>query len=317
MSFEMEGVLVGHAHDEEGLTGVSVIIFPDGAVGGVEVRGGAPASRETDLLDPLCMVEKVNAIVVAGGSAFGLAAADGAVRYLEEKGWGYDAGVARVPIVPTAAIFDLGVGSALSRPDAAMGYEACRAATADLSRQGSVGAGMGATVGKALGYDWCMRGGWGFASFTGGQGLVVAAFVAVNTFGDVVDEAGSIIAGVRDPEGGFLDTELFLENCVGGDVACPEGTNTTIGLIVTNANLDKAGVNWVARCGHNGLARSMRPSHTKMDGDTVFSAAAGCVEVSADLVGVIGARTMARAVRSAVREASEAPGIPAASGMGK
>lgn len=315
MSFELEGVLLGHAQDEKALTGVSAVIFPDGAVGGCEVRGGAPATRDTELLDPLKMVERINAVLVTGGSAFGLAAADGAMRFLEEKGWGFDALVARVPIVPAAAIFDLSAGDASVRPDAEMGYAACLAACPDLSARGNVGAGMGATVGKVMGDTLCMKSGWGFSVFTGGEGLAVAAFVAVNALGDVVAENGEIIAGARRPEGGFLDTELFLEGTLGADQPPPAHTNTTVGVIVTNARLSKTEVNWVAHAGHNGFARAIRPSHTRVDGDTVFAAALGKVEAPVDLVGVVGARVMAEAIRSAVLHARGVPGIPAASGQ--
>jgi L-aminopeptidase/D-esterase-like protein len=316
MSFEMDGVLIGHAHNEAALTGVSVLIFPQGAVGGIEVRGGAPASRETELLRPLKLVEQLNAVVVAGGSAFGLAAADGVMSFLEEKGWGYDTGVAIVPIVPAAALFDLSVGDASVRPDAAMGYAACQASGPDLSPQGNVGAGMGATVGKALGDAWAMKAGWGFAAFSGAQGLVVASFVAVNAFGDVVSEEGKIVAGARDPQGGFLDTERFLERSLGGEMPGTLHTNTTVGVIVTNARLSKSEANWVAQGGHHGFARSIRPSHTRLDGDTVFAVSVGSIDVAADLVGVIGARTMAQAVRNAVLTAAETAGIPAAADSG-
>jgi L-aminopeptidase/D-esterase-like protein len=313
MGFEIEGVLLGHAQDERALTGVSVFIFPQGAAAGCEVRGGAPATRETALLDPLKMVERVTAIVVAGGSAFGLAAADGVMTFLEEKGWGFDTGVAVVPIVPGAAVFDLPLGDPKVRPDAAMGRAACEAAVPDLSPAGNVGAGTGATVGKVTGDALCVKSGWGFASFQGAGGLKMAACVTVNALGDVVGEDGRIIAGARLPEGGFLDTERFLQDSLGGSGAVPGPafTNTTVGVIVTNARLDKIGANWVAHTGHNGYARAIRPSHTRVDGDTIFAAAFGEVEASADLVGMVGARLMAAAVRSAVLEAKGAGGAPA------
>jgi L-aminopeptidase/D-esterase-like protein len=315
MGSELEGVLVGHCQDEEALTGCSVIIFPEGAVGGVQVRGGAPASRETELLESTRLVERVNAVLVTGGSAYGLAAADGVMDFLEERGWGFDALVVKVPIVPAAAIFDLSVGDPAVRPDAAMGYAACRAASPDLSPSGSVGAGTGATVGKVLGNQYCMRGGWGFASFTAADGLAVMAWAAVNPFGDVVDEEGRIIAGARSPEGGFLDTESFLESSAGGGLEEQPNRNTTVGVLVTNARLTKAETNWLAQSGHNGFARAIRPSHTRLDGDTVFAAALGKMETPVDLVGIIGARLMAKAVRSAVLNATGAPGLPAAADL--
>ncbi len=318
MAFEIDGVLLGHAQDAEALTGVSVFIFPEGAVAGCEVRGGAPATRETALLGALQTVERATAIVVAGGSAFGLVAADGVMSFLEGRGWGFDAGAAVVPIVPAAAVFDLQLGDPSVRPDAEMGRAACEAAGPDLSPAGNVGAGTGATVGKATGIALATKGGWGFASFAGGGGLKVAACAAVNALGDVVGEDGRIIAGARLPGGGFLGTERFLEASLDGCGAAtgPAFTNTTVGVIVTNARLDKAGANRVARAGHNGYARAIRPSHTRVDGDTVFAASVGGAAAPADLVGVVGARLMAEAVRSAVLEARTAGGIPAAADLG-
>lgn len=312
MAFIMDGVLVGHAQDAEALTGCSVILFPRGAVGGGEVRGGAPGTRETDLLGCMNLVEEINAILVAGGSAFGLAAADGVMSYLEEKGMGFNTVIARVPIIPAAVIFDLSIGDSTRRPDAQMGYLASLSASEDLSAQGNVGAGMGATVGKVLGDAFCMKGGWGFSAFESEEGFKVVSFAAVNAFGDVVGEDGRIIAGARNPEGGFLNTELFLEGTLGRRLNAPGNPNTTVGTIVTNARLNKAEVNWVARMGHNGLARALAPSHTKLDGDTVFAAALGEVEVPADLVGIIGARLLAEAIRNAALQARGIAGIPAA-----
>jgi len=311
MEVELEGVLVGHAQDLEALTGCSVIVFPEGAVAGVDVRGGAPASRETELLRSTRLVERVNAFLLTGGSAFGLAAADGVMSFLEERGWGFDALVVKVPIVPAAALFDLTVGDHSVRPDASMGYAACLAASRDLSASGNVGAGTGATVGKVLGNEFCMKGGLGFASFRSQDGLEVAAWVAVNSFGDVVGDDGVIIAGARSPEGGFLDTEAFLEGAAGGFPEGEPGRNTTLGVLVTNARLSKAEVNWLAQAGHRGFARAIRPSHTRLDGDTVFAAALRRVEAPLDLVAVIGVRVMARAVREAVLSAAGVAGIPA------
>ncbi len=312
MSFSIDGVLLGHAQDQEAMTGCSVLVFPQGAVGGVEVRGGAPATRETDLLGCMNLVQEVHAILLTGGSAFGLAAADGVMSYLEERGWGFQTGVACVPIVPAAAIFDLSMGDATRRPDAKMGYQACLNASDDLTPQGNLGAGTGATVGKVLGDGYAMKSGWGSSFFSTKAGLRIAAFVVVNAFGDVIDEDGSIIAGARHPQGGFLNTQLFLENSL---ISAPEQgsmTNTTIGAIVTNAKLNKSETNWVARIGHNGFARSLVPSHTKVDGDSIFAAATGEVEASVDLVAMVGARLMAEAVRGAVTHAQGVGGIPAA-----
>lgn len=311
MAVRIEGVRVGHVEDFEGVTGCTVVLLPPGTRGGVEVRGGAPGTRETDLLDPLCLVEEVHAFVLAGGSAFGLAASTGVVRFLEESGVGFDTGVARVPIVPAGVIYDLGIGDPSARPDEEMGYRACRRASEELMGQGNVGAGMGATVGKILGYRYCTKGGLGTAFFEG-ENLKVFAMAVVNAFGDVVDEDGRILAGVRDAGGGFLSTERVMRETAGERSSQVPGTNTTLGVVVCNARLSKADVNWVARRGHHGLARAISPSHTKLDGDLVFAAATGEVEASADLVGALGASLLAEAVRSAVRHAESVAGVPAA-----
>ncbi len=313
MSVVIEGVKVGHAEDTVGLTGCTVVLLPPGSRGGVEVRGGAPGTRECDLLDPVNMVEEVHAFLLSGGSAFGLAASLGVVRFLEERGIGFDAGVARVPIVPAGVLFDLGVGDAGARPDEEMGYRACLEASQDYGRQGNVGAGMGATVGKMLGYAYCTKGGLGTAFFQGG-GVKVLALAVVNALGEVVDEKGEVMAGVRQPEGGFASSEDLLRSALagGGEGGGPQPlTNTTLGVIVSNAMLSKTDVNWVAQRGHHGLARAIRPSHTKLDGDLVFAAATGEVAASPDLVGALGAMLLAEAVRNAVRHAEGVAGIPA------
>lgn len=302
---------MGHVEDVKGVTGCTVVLLPPGAKGGVEVRGGAPGTRETDLLHPVNLVEEVHAFLLAGGSAFGLAASVGVVRFLEEQGVGFDTGVARVPIVPAGVIYDLGVGDPSARPDEEMGYRACRQASPELMRQGNVGAGMGATVGKMLGYGQCTKGGLGTAFFEG-KGLKVFALAVVNAFGDVVDEEGRILAGVRAPEGGFLSTERMMRRALGEGSSTPPGTNTTLGVVVSNARLSKTDVNWVAQRGHHGLARAVSPSHTKLDGDLVFAAATGEVDASADVVGALGASLLAEAVRNAVRYAESVAGVPAA-----
>ncbi len=300
---------MGHAQDENGLTGCTVVLLPPGSRGGVDVRGGAPGTRETDLLNPVNLVEEVHAFVLSGGSAFGLAAATGVMRFLEEQGIGFDTGVARVPIVPAAVIFDLAVGDPGARPDAEMGYRACLDASEDLARQGNVGAGMGATVGMMLGPANATKSGLGTAFLECGD-LKILAMAVVNAFGDVVDEEGRILAGARLPEGGFACTEACIETALAGGNA-PPLTNTTLGVIVTNARLSKTDANWLAQRGHNGLARAISPSHTKLDGDLVFAAATGEVEAAADAVGVMGAALMAKAVRNAVLHAEGVAGIPA------
>jgi len=310
MSFKIDGVTVGHAQDEVGLTGCTVVLLPPGSKGGVDVRGGAPGTRETDLLNPVNLVEEVHAFVLSGGSAFGLASSIGVVRFLEERGIGFATGVVPVPIVPAGVIFDLGIGDAGARPDAEMGYRACLDATDEITRQGNLGVGMGATVGMILGAANCTKSGLGTAWFEGGA-LKVFALVVVNAFGDVVDEKGEIIAGARSPEGGFACTETCIEDILCATCKPPPLTNTTLGVIVTNASLSKTDVNWVAQRGHNGFARAISPCHTKLDGDLVFAASTGQVEASADMVGVVGSVIMSRAVRNAVVHAASVAGIPA------
>jgi L-aminopeptidase/D-esterase-like protein len=310
MAFTIEGVKVGHTQDETGLTGCTVILLPPGSKGGVDVRGGAPGTRETDLLNPVNLVEEVHAFVLSGGSAFGIASSVGVVRYLEEKGIGFETGIVPVPIVPAAVIFDLGVGDPAARPDAEMGYRACLDASEDITRQGNVGVGMGATVGMMFGNAGCTKSGLGTAFFEGGA-LKIFALVVVNAFGDVVDEKGEIIAGAHSPEGGFACTEAYIENILCATCEPPPLTNTTLGVIITNARLSKTDVSWVAQRGHNGFARAISPCHTKLDGDLVFAAATGQVEASADMVGVVGSVIMSRAVRNAVLNAVSVAGIPA------
>lgn len=309
MSFSIEGVSVGHAQDGEGLTGCTVVLLPPGSKGGVDVRGGAPGTRETDLLNPVNLVEEVHAFVLSGGSAFGLASTIGVVRFLEEKGIGFDTGAARVPIVPAGVIFDLGVGDPRARPDAEMGYRACLDASPELDRQGSIGAGAGAAVGMMMGPSLCTKSGLGVAHFTGGA-LKICALAVVNAFGDVVDERGEVIAGSRLPEGGFAGTQACLENMLCGAEPTPPLTNTTLGVVVTNARLSKTDANWVAQRAHGGLSRALSPCHTKLDGDLVFAAATGVVDATADMVGVMGAVVMAQAIRNAALHAEGVPGIP-------
>jgi L-aminopeptidase/D-esterase-like protein len=314
------GLRVGHATDLVGLTGCTVILCdgPDGAgaVGGVDQRGGAPGTRETDLLRPLHLVQAVHAIVLAGGSAFGLAAADGVMRYLRERGVGYPAGPARVPIVPAAILFDLGLGAADAYPDAAMGYAACLAATGAPVAEGHVGAGTGCSVGKALGMAHAARAGIGSACITvGAHGrapLHVAALMAVNAFGDVVDEAGRVIAGLRPPAGaGFSDTVGFLCSQTATELPWSEGA-TVIGVVATNARLTKEQANQVAQMAHDGLARAVRPAHTMFDGDTIFALATGAVTASATVVGALAAEVTAQAIRRGAMAAAAPGGLPAA-----
>jgi L-aminopeptidase/D-esterase-like protein len=316
------GVLVGHADDAEALTGCTVVLCPQGAVGGVDQRGGAPGTRQVDALRPLHLVQKAHAVMLAGGSAFGLDAASGAMRWLEEHGHGFDVRVARVPIVPSAILFDLGLGRADVRPDAAMGYRACEAASAARPAEGNAGAGMGCTVGKALGPLHGMKGGLGTASADLGHGLVVAALMAVNAYGDVVDEQGAPLAGCRQPEAptrlaGAL--QVMRARAAGQPAsfgAAPGGAaaHTVIGVVATNARLSKEEANKVAQMAHDGLARVIRPAHTMLDGDTIFALGAGDLPADINVIGAFAAEVTAQAILRGVRAADPVPGWPSVKG---
>jgi L-aminopeptidase/D-esterase-like protein len=312
---------VGHADDSEALTGCTVVLCPAGAVGGVDERGGAPGTRQVDALRPLHLVQKAHAIMLAGGSAFGLDAASGAMQWLEEHGHGFDVRVARVPIVPSAILFDLGIGRADVRPDAAMGYRACQAANRERPREGNAGAGMGCTVGKALGPKWGMKGGLGTASVDLGGGVVVGALVAVNAYGDVWDQAANaILAGCRQPEAdppAFADALRVMRERVkepptgfGRSPAPQAEGHTVIGVVASNAQLTKEETNKVAQMAHDGLARVIRPAHTMFDGDTIFALSTEGVAVDVNIIGAYAAEVMARAIISGVRAAEGVAGWP-------
>jgi len=316
----VEGIRVGHHTLGERPTGCTAILVDGDAVGGVSQRGGAPGTRETDLLDPLNMVDKVNAIVLAGGSAFGLEAATGTVRWLEEHDIGWSAGPSKVPIVPAAILFDLGVGgNPKIRPTADCGYKAAAAATAGAVQEGSVGAGAGATVGKLGGMGRAMKSGVGTASIALPNGLVVAALVAVNAVGDIIDPAtGKVVAGVRNPDDTFADARAILRS--GVNAARPRaGENTTIGLVATNAKLTKPQAARMALMADDGYARAISPAHTNGDGDTVFSLATGRWDGTADIsvIGALAAEAMADAIVRAATQATGAAGIPAARDLKK
>jgi L-aminopeptidase/D-esterase-like protein len=279
----------------------------------VDVRGTAPGTRETDLLDPLGMVDQVHAILIGGGSAYGLAAADGVMRWLEEHGYGLDVGVAKVPIVPAAILFDLPLGRATVRPDAAAGYAACVAANAGPVAEGSVGAGTGAAIGKIMGFDRATKGGLGSAARKLSGGVIVGALVAVNPFGGVIDPAtGAILAGPRKPGGGFADTVAFGQSIIGQTLRKMAGANTTLAIIATNARLDKAGCRKVAQMAQDGFARAIRPAHTHFDGDTIFALSRGDKQADLSLIGAIAADLTAEAIVRAVMAAESLHGIPAA-----
>lgn len=308
------GVKVGHYTRPERPTGCTVVLVEGGAVGGVDVRGAAPGTRETELLRPANLVDQVHAIVLAGGSAFGLDAASGVMRYLEERHIGFPTAYGPVPIVPAAILFDLGVGGKPTiRPDAECGYAAAKEASDGPVRQGSIGAGAGATVGKLLGPERSMKGGVGSASITLPNGIVVAALVVVNAFGDIIDPAtGRVVAGVRTEDGlGFADARLLLR--VGATLKPRIGQNTTLGVVATNVRLTKAQATKVAEMAHDGLARVVSPIHTMYDGDTVFTLATGAMTGVPDvtLIGALAADVVAEAVLRAVREATGLPGLPA------
>ncbi len=319
----IKGIRIGHAQDEEALTGCTVILCEQGAVGGVDQRGGAPGTRETDALHLAHLVDVVHAVVLSGGSAFGLDAASGVVRYLEERGIGFDTGVAKVPIVPAAILFDLNLGNPKIRPDAQMGYQACLNASATEAAEGNVGAGMGATVGKILGIRQAMKGGIGCAGINLG-GVLVTAIVAVNAFGDIINpQSGEIIAGARSFQRGplkigkgeyFANTLEVMKGLIGRTVlSFASRGHTVIGCVVTNARLSKEQVTKVAQMAQDGIARAVRPAHTMLDGDTIFALATGEKKADVNIVGAFAAEVFAQAIVRGVQQAKPIAGLPAAS----
>lgn len=321
---DVKGIRVGHAQNDEAITGCTVILCEGGAVGGIDQRGGAPGTRETDALHPMHLVEKVHAIMLAGGSAFGLDAASGAVKYLEERGVGFDVRVAKVPIVPAAILFDLGIGRADVRPDAAMGYDSCLHAGDGITVEGNVGAGCGATVGKIFGITQAMKSGIGTSSMEIGADVIVGAIVAVNAFGDVIDpQTNQIIAGARTIQKGplrlgaadyFANTMDVMKGLVGRTIlGFATRANTVIGVVATNADFNKEQTNKVAQMAHDGLARAIRPAHTMLDGDTIFALATGEKKADVNIVGAYAAEVFAQAILRAVRAAKSVAGLPAIS----
>ncbi len=308
------GLKVGHHTMTGRPTGCTVVLAEAGAVAGVDVRGAAPGTRETELLNPVNLVDTVQAIVLSGGSAFGLDAASGVMRYLDERKIGFPTGYGPVPIVPAAILFDLGVGSNPSiRPDADCGYRAATIASAGPVEEGSVGAGAGATIGKVRGARFAMKGGIGSASISIGGRVTVAALVAVNAFGDVIDPAtGRIVAGARAEDGkGFADARVLVRS--GAMLPGKIGENTTIGVVATDMALTKTQATRVAQMAHDGLARSISPVHTPFDGDTLFVLSTGTSKQPTDVtaIGALAAEVVADAVLRAVRMASGVPGFPA------
>ena len=309
----VSGLKVGHITLSDRPTGCTVVLAGDGVVAGVDVRGAAPGTRDTELLAPENVVEKVHAIVLAGGSAFGLDAASGVMRWLEEHQVGFQFGGARVPIVPAAILFDLGVGNPSIRPTADCGYRAAAAATNARVAEGSIGAGAGATVGKLRGMTHAMKGGVGSASIELNSGLIVAALVVVNSVGDVVDPStGQIVAGARADDGTFADARRLLR--AGLREPGKPGEQTTLAIVATNAPLTKTQATKVAQMAHDGFARAIYPVHTQVDGDTVFALATGTHPTPPNmlLIGALAADVTAQAIVSAVKAASGLPNLPAA-----
>ena len=313
---DIPGIRVGHWTNRRAATGCTVVLPPEGTVAGVDVRGGAPGTRETELLRPGMIAEGANAILLTGGSAFGLDAATGVMRYLEEQGIGLRFGKSTIPLVAGAVVFDLGIGSEKVRPDAEAGYRAARSAKGGMVAQGSVGAGTGCTVAKAGGPERSLKGGVGTACERGPRGLLVGALVAVNAGGEVIDtEHGRIIAGPRaDEPGAFLDTlDLMRAERAG---APGPGENTTNAVVATNARLTKAQANRLASVSHDGIARAVRPAHTLSDGDTIFTLATGAIEIDRWRIGhvleALAARAVERAIVRAVLCATGLAGVPSA-----
>ncbi|HST23054.1 MAG TPA: P1 family peptidase [Blastocatellia bacterium] len=307
---DVPGIKVGHAHNLEARTGCSVVLCKgEGAVAGVDVRGAAPGTRETDLLEPGNLVERVHAILLTGGSVFGLDAACGVVRWLEERGVGFDVGVAHVPIVPAAVIFDLAVGDASVRPCSAMGYDACERASSDAVEEGQVGVGAGAMVGKILGIGMASAGGVASASIKLASGVTIGAIVVINSFGDIIDPAnGRILAGARSPKGrGWLDTQRAIESAAFTQSdkkpkkplpprAFSAIENTTLAVVATDARLTKAEARKVAVMAHDGMARAIKPIHTMFDGDTIFALSTGKLQSDVTTIGSVAADLIARAI---------------------
>lgn len=301
----ISGIRVGHATDLDGITGCTVILCPPGTVGGVDQRGGAPGTRETDLLRPIHLVNEVTAVVLSGGSAFGLASADGVMRWCESHGIGYKSRMgAIVPIVPAAILNDLGIGDANIRPDAAMGIAACENASDAPVSEGCVGAGTGCRIAGGRGNAWATKGGIGSMAIELGHGLIVAALVAVNAVGDVFDEHGHILAGLRayEDKPGFANMMDAFRQMFSAPPAA-QAENTVIGVVATNAKLTKEEVNKVAQMAHDGLARAIKPAHTMYDGDTIFALATGQITADVNLVGAYAAEAFEGAIRRGVRAA--------------
>lgn len=309
MRTDLEGIAVGHHTDPVGVTGCTVILVAGGARASVDVRGGAPGTRETDLLSPHSTVDEVHAVLLTGGSAFGLAAATGVVRFLEEQGYGYETPYARVPLVPAAVIYDLGIGSASARVGEEGGYLAAMQAGEEVE-EGSVGVGTGATIGKVRREEGWMRGGFGADRVSIGDGTTILALTVVNAFGDVVGEDGGILAGARGEDQSFLDTRSHLLNLEGHPRLGRGLEHTTLSVLVTDAGLTKTECWQVARMAHDGMARAISPVHTPVDGDTVFVLSLGGRRSNLFQLGAAAADATAGSIRQAVRKAGPMGEVP-------
>lgn len=303
---DVPGIRVGHAQDEKARTGCTVVLPEGGAVCGVDVRGSSPGTREVELLKPVRHVEKIHAVLLTGGSAFGLDAACGVQAYLEEHGVGYDVGVAKIPLVPAAVIFDLFVGDPSVRPEKKMGYDACLHASSDEGREGLVGVGTGATVGKVGGGEGRSNGGVGSCSESLNNGIIVGVLAVANSFGDVMDPAtAKVVGGNRQPDGSFLDSVAYLKGHAENPFARP-GANTTLAVVATNARLNKEQATKVAQMAQVGISRTTRPAHTMFDGDIVFAMSVGDLEADVTVIGAVAADLVAEAVVRGVRAGMKA-----------
>jgi L-aminopeptidase/D-esterase-like protein len=312
---DVPGIKVGHYTDLEAATGCTVILCEEGAVAGVDVRGGAPGTRDTDLLNPINVVEKIHAIMLSGGSAFGLNTIGGVQRFLEEKGVGYEMAGVRVPIVPGTVVFDLDVGSAKIRPGLAEGYQACLNAASGPVAQGCVGAGTGAVFGQLKGKRLATKGGLGTASIKTYGDVIVAAVIVVNALGDIFDpETGKLLAGIRREDGKGFDNTIELMK-QGYTYLAEPGHNTVVGVVATNALLTKAQATKVAGMAHDGLARAINPSHSMHDGDTIFSLSLGNCKSDITTVGSMAAEVTRQAILSAVKQAASLDGVPCLNDM--
>lgn len=312
---DVGGFRIGHAQNKEAATGCTVLLLDDMHPAGVDVRGGGPASRESQILAPVASAEAINAVILSGGSAFGLDAAGGVQKYLEERNIGFDVGITKVPLVCQSCLFDLGVGRHDVRPDAAMAYAACENASYEAPEEGNVGAGIGCSVGKYRGMERAMKSGLGTYALQAGP-LKVGALVAVNALGDIYDHKGEMFAGLLNPErNGLSNTleELFQDVTIAENLFTG---NTTLGIVVTNARFSKTQLTKIAGMTHNGFARAIRPVHTNADGDSIYALSVGDVSGDVNVVGAMAAKAMEEAIVRAVRKAESAYGLPGCDAIG-